>query len=221
MAPLRDPPKTRIALLSESKLIAEALTAKIAQAADLVLVGAKADLARARDVARSTSVDVVILVSNRAIEDKVDCVRSLTGNGSCGKVLVLCSEPASWHVALRLVRAGARGFLSAEVGSDEVVQAVRAITAGRLSLPPALERKLAERQLLGYDKLPEELLTDRELQVLRKLAQGHTNKEIAGLLCISPKTVDAHRANVLSKLGLRNNSDLTRFALEIGVLHLT
>lgn len=209
---------TSVALFSESALITEALKAKLGECQDIDLVRTETHADRALDAVRASPVDVVILESTHHIEQKIETVRSLSSRCSGTKVLVLCVEPTSWHVAFRLVRAGAHGFLPANVGSDEVVEAIRTVAHDRFYLPPELEKKFAERHILGYQRLPEELLTDREFEVMRKLALGQTNREIAAQLFISPKTVDTHRASILRKLELRNNSDITRFAIGIGVV---
>jgi DNA-binding NarL/FixJ family response regulator len=122
---------------------------------------------------------------------------------------------AADQYALRILRAGARGYLSKQTASDELVDAVRKVHAGQKYLSDDVSKQLAF-QLIGdrADFSPVESLSDRELQVLCLIANGAKTSEIGDELCLSVKTISTYRGRVLDKLHLRNNADLTRFAMK-------
>jgi len=121
--------------------------------------------------------------------------------------------------ALRCYRAGAHGFVGETAPTDQLVSAVESALRGRRHVPPDMINDVATHLLEHQGDLdPMESLTARELEVLRLIAGGSTNREIGGELGISVRTVDTHRSNVLEKLGVRNNADLTRLAIHFGLV---
>ena len=125
---------------------------------------------------------------------------------------------ADEHYAVRLIRMGALGFVVKDSALEELPEAIRAVHEGRRFISASIREALALRYLEGLESKPLELLTNREFQVMRRLAAGATNREIAKELSLSPKTVDAYRLKILSKLELRNNADLARFAYREGII---
>jgi DNA-binding NarL/FixJ family response regulator len=125
----------------------------------------------------------------------------------------------TWHeepsYAVRAFQAGAHGYLHKSVEPEELLKSIRAVSRGEQIIPPGIGELLS-----SGEGLPASALTARELQVMEMLARGHTNREIAEHLAISIKTVDTHRGHVLKKLNLRNNSELTRFAVKHGYVKL-
>jgi two-component system invasion response regulator UvrY len=123
----------------------------------------------------------------------------------------------AWHgepVTARAIVAGAHGVFDANVQPEEIVRAIRAVARGEQIVPPNLE------EILQHADAAARALTHREHQVMEMIARGMANREIAEHLEISVKTVDTHRGHVLKKLGLRNNSELTRFAVKHGYVAL-
>ena len=112
----------------------------------------------------------------------------------------------------RAFAAGATGYLVKEAADIELVQAVREVAAGRSFVHPALGARLAGAEPV-VESPGKELLSEREGEVLRLLALGHTNQEIARMLAISVRTVETHRAHVMHKLGLRTRAEIVRYAL--------
>ena len=133
------------------------------------------------------------------------------------RVLVLSMQPED-HFALRTLRAGAAGYLSKERSSEELVSAIRKVHAGRRYLTSALAEQLAEGLDAESERPLHEGLSNRELEVLLRLARGHAAVDIAAELNLSPKTVSTYRARVLTKLSLRTNADLARYAVEQDLL---
>jgi two-component system response regulator NreC len=126
-------------------------------------------------------------------------------------VLTMQSEPA---FAREAMRAGALGYVLKEAADDELVQAVRMAAAGETYLQPELGARLAAEPEAGA---PDDL-SERELEVLRLIALGHTNSEIAEQLYLSVRTVESHRAHIQQKLRLTTRSELVRYALERGLV---
>jgi two-component system invasion response regulator UvrY len=208
--------KVRLVVIGTSMLIREALRTRFEKCTDLEVVGEVTLLSEAVVWIQRTCPDIILLQASLA-KDGIEATKKIVTHGPQSKVMLM-TEVIPWHLALRLFRAGAQGLIFTSASSEEVVKAVRRMVGGKIYLPSELEGIFAERHLMGYDGLPEELLTEREFQIMTRLAQGQTNREIARELFISVKTVDTHRASLLRKLGLRNNSDLTRFALQMGFL---
>ena len=122
------------------------------------------------------------------------------------------------ELAMRLLRAGARGLLPPSAGSADVAEAIRVVSRGGRYLTPELQRLCAERYLVDIDdQSPGDSLSPREFQILRLLALGHTNREIAVRLHISVKTVETYQAHIKEKLALRNARELVQHAVEWSV----
>jgi len=132
-------------------------------------------------------------------------------------VLVLSIHPEDQY-AIRVMRAGASGYLNKDSAPEELVKAVHRVLLGKKYITPALAEKLAETLDQDADKLPHELLSDREFEVLKLLAAGMAVAEIAEKLALSPTTVSTYRARVLQKMNARSNADLTRYAIEHNLL---
>jgi len=119
------------------------------------------------------------------------------------------------------LKAGASGYVLKSVANRDLIEACRATMRGEPFLYPAALTTLVRDYLDGArrgETVPEDPLTPRELEVVKLIAEGHTSEEIAGLLVISKKTVDRHRANMLEKLGMRNRVELTRYAIRRGLV---
>ncbi|HET6612645.1 MAG TPA: response regulator transcription factor, partial [Kofleriaceae bacterium] len=145
----------------------------------------------------------------------IETTTEITKLGLDTRILVLTMHSDEQY-ALRSIQAGAAGFIDKGLRVDELCHAIREVHAGRRYLPSHL------RELIRRDPdatlAPVDSLSRREFQVMCFLASGLTNREIADQLTISSKTVDTHRGNVLKKLRLRNNSDITRFAVRNGYI---
>lgn len=133
------------------------------------------------------------------------------------KIVVLTMH-ADEHYAARLLRMGATGYVVKDAAPAELIEAIRMVYEGKRFVSAALREALALRFVDGLGEEPIDMLTDREFQVLGRLAAGATNREISGELGVSVKTIDAHRLNLLAKLGLRNNAELAKFAMRNGIL---
>lgn len=208
--------KIRVAIADDFTILRHALQLVLKDHDDIVVVGEAADGFEALDLVRQKEVDVLLLEPLIPKKDGIDLTKDVVALEKSVRILILTMDKTS-HNAFRMLRAGALGWLPKTVTMDQVLEAIRTVNNGKVYLPPELQRSFAERYVRPESiSNPEEQLSDREFQVMRLLAQGNTNREISQMLYVGVKTIDTHRANLLRKLGLRNNSDLTRFAIQNG-----
>lgn len=132
-------------------------------------------------------------------------------------VLILSIHPEE-HYALRVLKAGASGYLSKGSAPDELVKAVRTVLLGKKYISASVAEKLASNFSADTAKLSHELLSDREFDVMKLLAAGKSVSEIADILSLSVTTISTYRARIMTKMNLRTNSDLTKYALESKLL---
>ena len=132
-------------------------------------------------------------------------------------VLVL-SAHAEDQFAIRVLKAGAGGYLTKESAPEELAKAIRKVLAGGQYVSPALAEKLALRVRKDIKLTPHETLSDREYDVMSRIASGKTVTEIAGDLSLSPKTISTYRARVLEKLGVKNSAAIVQYAIRNGLV---
>jgi len=116
------------------------------------------------------------------------------------------------------LRAGASGYVLKRAADEELIEAVQAVASGKSYLPAITQSALVKEWLDGGEEAPRDPLTPRELDVVKLIAEAYTNKQIAEILTVSEKTVESHRANVLSKLGMRDRVELVRYAIRRGLI---
>lgn len=210
----------RIVIVDDNKILREAWHHIFKDLDDMKIVGEAGDGFEAIDLAKKAEAKVMLLEPMVPRKDGIDLTREITAQTPSMKVLILTLDQTP-NTAFRMLRAGALGWLPKTCGTEEVLHAIRLVARGKIYLPGEIQSIFAEKYL-GREPggPPEEQLSDREYQVMRLLALGHTNREIAKILFIGTKTVDTHRANLLRKLELRNNSDITRFAIQHGFIRI-
>ncbi len=128
-------------------------------------------------------------------------------------VLILSIHPEDQY-ALRVLKAGASGYLSKDLAAEELVTAVRRVLLGKKYITPSIAEKLVAAIDQDSEKLPHEYLSDREFSVLKSLAAGRSVSEIAESLFLSVTTISTYRARLMTKMNMKNNADLTLYALE-------
>jgi len=132
-------------------------------------------------------------------------------------VLVLSVHPED-QFAVRALKAGAEGYMTKESAPEELVQAIRKILAGGRYVSPTLAEKLALNVGKDFTRAPHETLSDREHEVMCRIASGKTVTEIAGELSLSVKTISTYRARILEKLGVKNSAEITQYAIRNGLV---
>ncbi|WP_108470660.1 response regulator [Rhodanobacter thiooxydans] len=209
----------RVLLVDDHTLVRESLVGILQSDGDIEVIAQAADGVEAVDKALATRPDIVITDLSMPRLNGVEVVRQLRQALPDTRVLVLTMHQEDQYV-LQAVRVGASGYLVKDSAAAELLAAVRNLHAGRGHFSPQAARALAE-QLQHPERVLDdryELLTAREREVFRLIAEGLTTKEIARQLAISTKTAENHRARVLTKIAVRNTAELVRYALRRGLL---
>jgi DNA-binding NarL/FixJ family response regulator len=189
---------------------------------DIEVVGEAANGREAVRQARELRPDVVLMDVRMPEVDGLEATRQLLSSGDAPRVLMLTTFDLDEHVYAAM-RSGASGFLLKDVRPEQLADAVRAVAAGETLLSPAITRRLVEqfvRRPPPGSARPARLdrLTDRELDVLRLVARGRSNSEIAAELFLSETTVKTHLTHVFTKLGLRDRAQAVVVAYESGLV---
>ncbi|MFQ6133366.1 MAG: response regulator [Armatimonadota bacterium] len=186
---------------------------------DMVVVGEAADGNEAVERAEALEPHVILMDIAMAGMGGLACTRRLKELLPEVAVLVLTMHDNREYLHGALV-AGASGYVLKKAADTELIAAIRAAHRGDVFLDPSLARGLIQQVVPQAEEHPQQprQLTPRETEVLALIARGHTNRRIAEMLSISVKTVEAHRANVVSKLGVKGRAPLVRYALQMGLL---
>ena len=128
--------------------------------------------------------------------------------------ILILSAHSDDHYALRALKAGAAGYLMKESAADELVTAVNKALLGKKYITPSVAEKLASSLDISSNKLPHEILSDREFEVFKMLASGKSVSEIGNILFLSPTTISTYRFRILTKMKIKTNAGLTRYAIE-------
>lgn len=207
----------RILIADDHPVVREGLKQIISKAADLTVDGEALNGQDVLDLMDRGSFDVVVLDLNMPGRDGFEILRELKKSHPRLPVLILSIYPEE-QVGIRVLRAGAAGFLSKDSAPKELINAIRKIHGGGKYVSPALAEKLAVEVTLRDGDVPHKSLSDREFQVLCMVASGKSVKEIAGELSLSEKTVRTYRERLLEKMHLRNDVELTHYAIQRGLI---
>jgi DNA-binding NarL/FixJ family response regulator len=212
------PTVTRILVADDHALVRQGLKHVLDAEPDLEVVAEAADGAEAIDQALAEEVDLAILDIGMPRMTGLQAAHELSRRRPEMRILIL-SMYDNEQFLFEALKAGASGYVLKSGADDEIVEACRASMRGQTFLSPsgvnALVRDFLER---GDQDASHDPLTPRELEVLKLIAEGKTTKEIAGLLVLSVKTVERHRADILHRLGMRDRVDLTRYAIRRGLI---
>ncbi len=206
---------TRIFIVDDHPLVREWLATTLRQQADLEVSGHAEDAASGLAAMLADPPDVAIVDLSLKTSSGLDLIKDLTEHLPGTQIIVLSMHEEVFY-AERALRAGARGYVMKRESTDHVVEAVRTVQTGRVYANPQLLARLTER-LLGHTKLPRaggvELLSDRELDVFRRLGEGQTTRHIAAELHVSIKTIQAYCARIKEKLHFATGAELVREAV--------
>ena len=184
---------------------------------DIETVGEAGDAREAIFEARSTKPDVVLMDVVLGGKSGIEVTPELLHEQPETRVLVLSMQDDPRYVR-EAFAAGAHGYVLKEAADAELVTAVREVARGGRYVHPALGARMAAADAAAADAAEHDPLSDREREVLRLLALGHTNQEIAQMLYISVRTAETHRAHIMQKLRLETRAELVRYALAQGLL---
>ena len=204
----------RILLADDHSIVRAGLRRIIEDSGDIEVIAEAADGHEAVQKAHETQPDVAVIDISMPIMDGLEVVSQLHHYYPKMPILILTMHEEEQYV-FRAISAGAKGYITKRSAPEQLVNAIRKVHGGGRYLSDSAAESLAHRLASGtQDRSPMDALSNREIQVLRQLALGRTTREIAEAYNISVKTVDTYRFRLLKKLNLRNNAELSRFAIQ-------
>jgi DNA-binding NarL/FixJ family response regulator len=213
------PAKTRVVVADDHAIVRRGLRMLLEREADLEVVAEAADGAEAVEAGLDEDVDLVILDVSMPRLTGLQAARELCRRRPALRILIL-SMYDNEQFLFEALRAGASGYVLKSQADRHIVEACRAAMRGEAFLYPSavgtLVREFLSRSAHAGDEFS--VLTPREVEIVKLIAEGYSSKQIAELLVISVKTVDRHRANILDKLGMRDRVELTRYAIRRGLI---
>jgi DNA-binding NarL/FixJ family response regulator len=213
--------KYRIVIAEDHTILREGLRSLLSSSPEFEVVGEAEDGRAAIQCVVKYKPDLILTDLSMPRMNGMEAIREIKKQSPKTKVLVLTVHKAEEYI-LNTFRAGANGYLLKDSTHAELVMAVKKVLSNQHYISPEISEKVIEGYMEGRKALkthtPWETLTAREREILKLIAEGYKNKKIAEELCISVKTVEKHRANLMEKLGLHNVQALTAFAIEKGVV---
>ncbi|MGA2489381.1 MAG: response regulator transcription factor [Anaerolineales bacterium] len=207
----------RVLIVDDHEIVRKGIRALLATKRDIQVIGEAEDGAEAVTKEQTLHPDVILMDLMMPKMDGILATREITNRQPGARVLVLTSFAADEQV-FPAIKAGALGYLLKDSGPQELVQAIRQVFRGEPSLDPSVARKVLNELSTPQQKpLTPDPLTAREMEILRLVAQGKNNKEIAGDLVIAEETVHTHVSNILNKLHLASRTQAALYALKEGI----
>jgi DNA-binding NarL/FixJ family response regulator len=213
--------RIKVLLADDHTLLREGVKGLLEKADDIEVIGEAGDGSEAVARAQQLSPDVVLMDITMPGISGLEATRQIKALKPEIKVLILTMHESNQYIS-QFLRSGASGYVLKDTAAFELAGAIRAVDQGNAFLYPSIARKLLD----GYLQKPEESsegeaddgLTEREREVLKMVAEGRTNKEIADILSLSVRTVQAHRANLMGKLHMHDRTELVRYAIRKGLI---
>jgi DNA-binding NarL/FixJ family response regulator len=213
--------KVRIVLAEDHTILREGLRALLTTDPDFEIIGEAADGRAAVRFVEKQIPDLILMDLSMPRMTGMDAIREIKKRYPQTKIIALTVHKTEEYLRTTL-QAGADGYVLKDATHDELMMAIQSVLKGKTYLSPGVSGKVIEGYLEGKEnQMPLStlgLLSQREREVLKLIAEGYKNKEIASDLCISLKTVEKHRANLMKKLDLHNAAALTAYAIEQGLV---
>jgi two-component system invasion response regulator UvrY len=207
----------KVLIADDHAVVLEGLKQILSETADITVAAEATNGQEVLDKVRGTPIDVVVLDIAMPGRSGLDILLHLKRERPTLPVLVLSIHPEDQY-AVRVLKAGACGYLTKESAPDELITAIRKVVAGGKYVSPSLAEKLAFDLEADVDKPLHETLSDREYEVLCLIALGKTVKEIADKLSLSVKTISTYRSRILEKMKMKNNAELTHYVIRQGLV---
>jgi len=203
----------KILIADDHPVVRKGLKEIIEENSDMVVAAEAGHGQEVLEKALKKEFDVVVLDISMPGRSGLEVLKQLKRERPKLSVLILSIHPEE-HYAVRVLKAGASGYLTKESVPDELIKAIRKISTGRKYVSSTLAEKLAFDLESGGEKLAHERLSDREYEVMCLIASGKALKEIAEKLCLSGKTISTYRSRILEKMKMKNNAELTHYAIK-------
>lgn len=209
--------KIKVLVVDDHAILREGIRALLAAQDDIEVIGEAGDGREGVDKAHQLAPDVVLMDIAMPLMDGLEATRHICKETSKTKVLILTQYDKREYVLLS-IKAGASGCVPKRAVASELVSAIRAVNHGDFFLHPSAAKFLIEDYVQMVEEDPYDRLTSREREVLKLVAEGHTNNEIASLISVTVKTVLAHRTSVMKKLGIHNRTELIKYSIRKGLI---
>lgn len=203
----------RVIVADDHAIVRKGLISILEGCGDVCCVAEGANAAEAMRAVRETPAEVLVLDVSMPGKDGIEVLKQVKKEQPRLPVLILSSHSEDQY-ALRSIKAGAAGYLTKNSAPQQLVAAIRQIASGRKFITPELAQTLADHVESPTDAPVHETLSDREFQTLKLIGAGCSLTQIAQKLCLSVKTVSVYRARLLEKMQMKNNAELTRYAIE-------
>ncbi len=214
----REPDVIKVLLADDHSIVLAGLRRLVEEGEDMEVVAEAADGREAIRLIRRQQPDVAVIDLSMPEIDGLEVINQIHPEFPDLPIIVLTMHAENQYV-VRAIEAGAMGYITKQSAPEHLVHAIRKVYAGARYLTEDAAESLILRVAKGNrHQSPLDTLSNRELQVLRRLALGHTNREIAAAYNISIKTIDTYRFRLLKKLNLRNNAEISRFAIQNGLI---
>ncbi|MBN2462489.1 MAG: response regulator transcription factor [Dehalococcoidia bacterium] len=213
--------KIKVLIVDDHTLVRDGIQALLELVADIEVVGEATNGKEALEKIEQLAPDVVLMDLAMPIMGGLEATRRIRKQYPVTKVLALTQYDDSDYV-IPVIEAGARGFVTKMAAFSELASAIQAVYKGDSYLSPsaatALVQEYQQKTPIEGEKDPYQQLTDREREVLKLVVEGHTAREIADILVISPKTVEWYKTSLMAKINVHNKTDLIKFAIRKGII---
>ncbi|HTL67274.1 MAG TPA: response regulator transcription factor [Lacunisphaera sp.] len=215
-------PKITVLLADDHTVVRQGLRSLLATEPDIEVVAEAETGRQAVQLARKFLPDVVVMDIAMPVLNGLEATRQISHEIPSTRVIILSSHSDDEYVE-QLTDGGAIGYLLKQTAANDLIKAIREAKQGNAYFSPAISRRMLENYRRAFIsgqpmRKPSESLTSREREVLQLIAEGNTNKQIAAELCISIKTVEKHRQQVMNRLNIHDIAGLTRYAIAKGVI---
>ena len=215
--------KIKVLIAEDHTIVRQGLAALLGSETDMEVVGQASDGLQATEMAKKLFPDVVLMDVAMRNLNGLDATRQIKKLFPQMKVLVL-TVYENEEIIFQVLKAGASGYLVKDSAMTDLVSAIRAIYQGGSYLSPSISKRVIEEYIrraeLGEKRSTDELLSLREREILQLIAEGNSVPQIASLLCISKKTVEAHKNHIMEKLNIHDKVGLIKYAIRTGLTNL-
>jgi len=208
---------TRIIVADDHTLVRAGICALLNSQKDFQVIAETGNGKETVELCERLKPDILLLDLSMPEMDGLEATKSILSSNPSIKIVVLTMYENEEY-ATRLINAGAKGFLVKRMSPDELPDSIRKVVAGEVCITDSIMRQIALRRTSSGDQSPLSLLSDRELQIFHNLARGLSGVQVSDELDLSPSSVATYKSRIMDKLGLKNQAELMRFALRLGLI---
>lgn len=211
--------KIKILLVDDHQIIIDGLKSLLNNSDEIVVAGEANNGREALRIIDLITIDVILMYIDMPVMNGIDTLKEIGKRGLSVRVIILSMHQEAGMIK-SLMNIGAHGYLLKSSSQDEVIDAIQKVASGQFCFSPEVTLSLLNKPQNNFqDSNPQiELLTDRETEIIRLIAEGFSNKEIGAKLFISHRTVDTHRTNLMKKLNVSNIAGLISYAIKNGIV---